>query len=101
MACVYAATRTRGVQASACAHNSALTATELGSPSIPNTRASTRLALPSRIEWGSPRDSAKIAPAVERPIPGKPITASRLAGNSPPCSATNACAHALRFRARA
>ena len=59
------------------------TAAELGSPSIPNTRASTRLAFPSRIGCRSPRESARIAPAVERPIPGSAVTSSSFRGNVP------------------
>ena len=49
MACVYEATSRAGVQASDCAHNASITGLLLGSPSMPNTRASTRLTLPSRI----------------------------------------------------
>jgi hypothetical protein len=78
-----------------------VTAAELGSPSMPNTRASTRFTLPSRIGCRSPRDSARIAPAVDRPMPGSAVTASSPCGNSPPCSATSTCAQACKFRARA
>ena len=88
MACVYAAARSPGVQASARAQSSFSTPAELGSPPIPNTRASTRLAFPSRIGCRSPRESARIAPAVERPIPGSAVTSSSFRGNVPPCRST-------------
>ena len=101
MACVYAAARSWGVHVSARAQSSFSTPLELGSPPIPNTRASTRLAFPSRIGCRSPRESARIAPAVERPIPGSAVTSSSFRGNVPPWRSTITRAQAWRFRARA
>ena len=35
--------------------------------------------------WRSPRESARIAPAVERPMPGSAVSCLDVRGNSPPC----------------
>ena len=48
-ACVYASTRLAGVQASASSQSRFSTAGSPGNPPTPKQRASTRLALPSRI----------------------------------------------------
>ena len=50
-----------------------------GKPSTPNTRASTRFTLPSRIVARAPYANDAIAAAVERPMPGNSASASGVA----------------------
>ena len=90
-----------GSSDSASAHSRATTAFSPGKPSMPNTRHSTRLTLPSRIATRSPQAKAAIAAAVERPMPGSPAIAAALCGNAPPCSSMITRAARCRLRARA
>ena len=76
IACVYVSTPSAGVQCSASAQSRCSIARVAALPSMPKQRASTRLTLPSRIACRARPDSARIAPAVERPIPGSAATAS-------------------------
>jgi len=101
IACVYSATRLCGVQASASAHSFLRPAVESGGSSTTKTRASTRLTLPSRIGWRCPRARARIAPAVERPMPGSAINPASASGSRPACSLRMSFAAPCRFRARA
>ena len=43
---------------------------------------------------------AAIAPAVERPMPGKAASSAAVAGKCPPCTCTTCCAQRCRLRAR-
>jgi len=57
--------------------------------------------LPSSIGKRWPPLNARIAPAVERPMPGSAATCSKVVGITPPCSTTMRCAARCRWRARA
>src|SRR5579875_1576356 len=98
---VYVATSAWGVHCSAQAQSRSRVARLAGSPSMPKQRDSTRLTLPSRMGWRSPRESARIAPAVERPMPGRLATSSKRCGKRPPCSSRIRTAARCRLRARA
>lgn len=84
IACVYSATRAAGVHRSASCQSLADASAAAGGSRTTNTRASTRFTLPSRIAWRCPLESARIAPAVERPIPGSAIISSSDSGKCPP-----------------
>ena len=88
--CVYAVTSSlcaaSGSSDSASVHIVFSTRFSPGNPSMPNTRASTRFTLPSRMVARAPNANDAIAAAVERPMPGSSASSSTLRGNSPPCS---------------
>ncbi|MNT84953.1 hypothetical protein D3C72_2250520 [compost metagenome] len=67
---------------------------------MPNTRANTRLTLPSMMAARAPLENAAMAAAVERPMPGSSASSAGSDGNTPPYSATTRCAHLCRLRAR-
>ena len=85
MAWVYSATRSFGVCDSDSAQRVAATRVLPGQPCTPAWRASTRLTLPSKMAWRSPQLSERMAPAVERPMPGNASSASRSRGRSSLC----------------
>ena len=89
-----------GSSASARRHSASSTGLMPGYWSIPNTRANTRLTLPSKIAARVPLENAEIAAAVERPMPGSSASSAGSDGNTPPYSATTRLAQACRLRAR-
>jgi len=102
--CVYALTSSSdafdGNSDSASVHIAFSTFFSPGKPSTPNTRASTRFTLPSRIVARAPKANDAIAAAVERPMPGNSASSSTEAGNAPPCCSTTTCAQRCKLRAR-
>ena len=66
----------------------------------PNTRVKTRRTLASRMGTRSEKQKAAIAPAVDRPMPGKVASISAVRGNSPPWCVTTCWAQRCRLRAR-